>query len=121
MDLKDQRKVYEKFELHEESVKHNPFDQFKNWFVDTKNSEILEANAMTLATDSKYGKPSARIVLLKEVTETGFVFFTNYASQKGMDLAENPQAEILFFWDALERQVRISGNVKKISQDESRA
>ena len=121
MDLKDQRKVYEKFELHEESVKHNPFDQFKNWFVDTKNSEILEANAMTLATASKDGKPSARIVLLKEVTETGFVFFTNYTSQKGMDLAENPQAEILFFWDALERQVRIGGNVKKISQDESRA
>jgi pyridoxamine 5'-phosphate oxidase len=121
MDLKDQRKVYEKFELHEESVKHNPFDQFKNWFVDTKNSEILEANAMTLATASKDGKPSARIVLLKEVTETGFVFFTNYNSQKGMDLAENPQAEILFFWDALERQVRIGGNVKKISQDESRA
>lgn len=121
MDLKDQRKVYEKFELHEESVKHNPFDQFKNWFVDTKNSEILEANAMTLATASKDGKPSARIVLLKEVTESGFVFFTNYNSQKGMDLAENPQAEILFFWDALERQVRIGGNVKKISQDESRA
>jgi len=121
MDLKDQRKVYEKFELHEESVKHNPFDQFKNWFVDTKNSEILEANAMTLATASKDGKPSARIVLLKEVTETGFVFFTNYNSQKGKDLAENPQAEILFFWDALERQVRIGGNVKKISQDESRA
>ncbi len=121
MDLKDQRKVYEKFELHEESVKHNPFDQFKNWFIDTKNSEILEANAMTLATASKDGKPSARIVLLKEVTETGFVFFTNYNSQKGMDLAENPQAEILFFWDALERQVRIGGNVKKISQDESRA
>ena len=121
MDLKDQRKVYEKFELHEESVKHNPFDQFKNWFVDTKNSEILEANAMTLATASKDGKPSARIVLMKEVTETGFVFFTNYNSQKGKDLAENPQAEILFFWDALERQVRIGGNVKKISQDESRA
>ena len=121
MDLKDQRKVYEKFELHEESVKHKPFDQFKNWFIDTKNSEILEANAMTLATASKDGKPSARIVLLKEVTETGFVFFTNYNSQKGMDLTENPQAEILFFWDALERQVRIGGNVRKISQDESRA
>jgi pyridoxamine 5'-phosphate oxidase len=121
MDLKDQRKVYEKFELHEESVKHNPFDQFKNWFVDTKNSEILEANAMTLATASKDGKPSARIVLLKEVTETGFVFFTNYNSQKGMDLAENPQAEILFFWDALERQVRIAGTVKKISPTDSKA
>lgn len=121
MNLKDQRKVYEKFELHEESVKHNPFDQFKNWFIDTKNSEILEANAMTLATASKDGKPSARIVLLKEVTETGFVFFTNYNSQKGMDLAENPQAEILFFWDALERQVRIAGSVKKISQADSRA
>ena len=68
---------------------------------------------MTLATASKDGKPSARIVLLKEVTETGFVFFTNYNSQKGMDLTENPQAEILFFWDALERQVRIGGNVRK--------
>jgi pyridoxamine 5'-phosphate oxidase len=121
MDLKDQRKVYEKFELHEESVKHNPFDQFKNWFVDTKNSEILEANAMTLATASKDGKPSARIVLLKEVTETGFVFFTNYNSQKGIDLAENPQAEILFFWDALERQVRIAGTVKKINPADSKA
>ena len=78
MDLKDQRKVYEKFELHEESVKHNPFDQFKNWFVDTKNSEILEANAMTLATASKDGKPSAAENIMVSTAESpGNIFIMN--------------------------------------------
>ena len=121
MNIADLRKSYERDELDESASAADPMAQFQRWFEQALSGQLPEANAMTLATASKDGKPSARIVLLKEVTETGFVFFTNYNSQKGMDLTENPQAEILFFWDALERQVRIGGNVRKISQDESRA
>lgn len=119
MDLRDERKIYTKFELLEKDVYESPFLQFSKWFSEAKESEILEANAMVLATATPDGKPSARVVLLKEAGENGFVFYTNYDSRKGKELIENPNAQLLFFWDLLERQVRIEGIVKKISKEES--
>lgn len=119
MDLRDERKNYNKAELLEEDVYTSPFLQFKKWFSEAQKSDILEANAMVLATATSDGKPSARVVLLKEVTEDGFVFYTNYNSRKGKELLGNPQAQLLFFWDLLERQVRVEGFVKKVSKSES--
>ena len=119
MKLHDQRLTYSKHELTEDQILADPFAQFKQWYEDAKQSTIKEANAMTIATATADGKPSARIVLLKEVNEKGFVFYTNYDSRKGHEIAENPQAQILFFWDALERQVRIEGRLEKVSAQES--
>jgi pyridoxamine 5'-phosphate oxidase len=119
MDLRDHRKIYTKFELLESEVNTHPIEQFKLWYQEAKESAILEANAMTLATATLDGKPSARVVLLKEVKTDGFVFFTNYLSRKGIEISENPQAQILFFWDVLERQVRIEGTLEKLPRAES--
>jgi pyridoxamine 5'-phosphate oxidase len=121
MDKKiaDLRKEYSKQTLLEKDVDQNPFIQFNKWWDETMKSELEEANAMTLATATRDGIPSARIVLLKSVSEDGFVFFTNYSSQKGKELLENPNACLVFFWKELERQVRISGKVEKISAGES--
>lgn len=116
MDLRDHRKIYTKFELLESEVNTHPIEQFKLWYQEAKESAILEANAMTLATATLDGKPSARVVLLKEVKTDGFVFFTNYLSRKGIEISENPQAQILFFWDVLERQVRIEGTLEKTAE-----
>jgi len=114
MKLHHHRKTYDKAELIESTILSNPIAQFRSWYQDTLDSEILEANAMTLATASNDGKPSARIVLLKEFGENGFVFYTNYSSRKGKEIEENPQVELLFFWDILERQVRIEGRIEKL-------
>ena len=119
MDLHDQRTNYNKSELSEGIIQSDPFDQFMLWFKDVQQSSIREANAMTLATATADGKPSARIVLLKEVNERGFVFYTNYDSRKGREIEENPQAQILFFWDDLERQIRIEGRIEKLPGDVS--
>lgn len=97
----------------------DPIKQFEQWWNEAVHSKLDEVNAMTLATASPDGLPSARIVLLKEFTEQGFVFFTNYESYKGKQLAENPKACLVFFWKELERQVRITGLVIKISNKES--
>jgi pyridoxamine 5'-phosphate oxidase len=113
------RKEYKKLQLHETEVAQNPFEQFQQWFTDALQSEIEEPNAMTLATASSDGKPSARIVLLKSFDETGFIFFTNYESKKGKQLFGNPFAALVFFWKELERQVRIEGTIVKISAQES--
>ncbi len=114
------RRSYEKNELIESNVNDNPFFQFKNWFDEAIDSDFPDPNAMTLATSSFDGKPSARIVLLKEFSEDGFVFYTNYLSKKGSNIQDNPFACLLFFWDKLERQVRIEGSVSKISEVESK-
>ena len=121
MDKKiaDLRKEYSKQTLLEKDVDQNPFVQFSKWWDEAMKSELEEANAMTLATATRNGIPSARIVLLKSVSEDGFVFFTNYGSQKGKELLENPNACLVFFWKELERQIRISGKVEKISTGES--
>jgi pyridoxamine 5'-phosphate oxidase len=117
--IADIRKEYSLHALEEQYIASNPFDQFTKWWHDVLNSEIVEPNAMTLATSTIAAMPSARIVLLKGYDERGFVFFTNYKSNKGNELAENPNAALLFFWKEIERQVRIEGVVKKIAAEES--
>jgi pyridoxamine 5'-phosphate oxidase len=117
--LSDLRKSYMKGSLSEEDVQSNPIEQFHIWFKQARDSDIPEPNAMTVASADANGKPSARIVLIKEVTEAGFVFFTNYDSHKGQDLTANPHAALLFFWPELERQIRIEGIVEKLSESES--
>jgi pyridoxamine 5'-phosphate oxidase len=105
--------------LSEEDVQTNPVDQFKIWFDQAQHAELPEPNAMTVASVDENGKPSARVVLIKEVTQEGFVFFTNYDSRKGQALLANPHVALLFFWPELERQIRIEGSVEKISDKES--
>lgn len=119
MSVADIRQNYEKFELLETSLASDPFEQFTLWFNDALKAGVPEANAMTLATTTLAGRPSARIVLLKGFDAQGFVFYTNYLSRKGHELAENPCASLLFFWPALERQVRIEGAIEKVSPAES--
>jgi pyridoxamine 5'-phosphate oxidase len=119
MNLNDSRVNYNKSELSEDIIRQDPFDQFMLWFKDVQASSIREANAMVIATATRGGKPSARIVLLKEVNERGFVFYTNYDSRKGHEINENPQGQILFFWDDLERQIRIEGKIEKVPAEVS--
>jgi pyridoxamine 5'-phosphate oxidase len=117
--LADLRREYASRALTESDADPDPFRQFTRWFDEAMASELLDVNAMTLATATSSGAPSARIVLLKGTDENGFVFYTNYASQKGRDLAENPNACLLIFWRELERQVRITGSVAKTAREES--
>jgi len=117
--LADLRKSYMKGSLSEEDVQANPVEQFNIWFDQARHAELPEPNAMTLASVDENGKPSARVVLIKDVTQEGFVFFTNYDSRKGQALLTNPHAALLFFWPELERQIRIEGSVEKISDKES--
>lgn len=115
----DLRKDYKMHSLDEHEISKKPFNQFQQWWEEAIRADIDEVNAMTLATASAEGVPSARIVLLKGYDESGFVFFTNYNSYKGHDLSENPRACLVFFWKELERQVRITGLVQKVSAAES--
>lgn len=108
------RREYMHTSLDESNVYHEPFRQFRAWFDEAVRAEIPEANAMHLATCSAEGRPSGRIVLLKDLDERGFVFFTNYQSRKGEQMAENPHAALTFFWGGLERQVRAEGMTEKI-------
>lgn len=117
----DMRKDYILAGLDEEDIAENPIPQFAAWFADAQAAGVPEPNAMTLATVSAESVPAARVVLLKGFDEHGFVFYSNYDSPKGRDLARNPQAALTFFWPQLERQVRISGTVARISRVESRA
>lgn len=107
--------------LSEGDVDADPIAQFRRWFDDAVAAEIIEPNAMTLATASRAGRPAARMVLLKEFDARGFVFYTNYESRKGGDLAENPWAALVFFWVDLARQVRVEGQVERASDAESDA
>jgi pyridoxamine 5'-phosphate oxidase len=118
-DLAALRKEYRLQSLLEKDADANPLIQFKKWLLEARESEIEEPNAMTLATCTHDGKPSARIVLLKEINENGFVFFSNYDSKKGKQLHGNPFAALVFFWKELERQVRIEGVIEKLSDKES--
>jgi pyridoxamine 5'-phosphate oxidase len=117
--IADLRKDYTLKGMQETDIDRNPFVQFQQWFDQAREAQIPEPNAMTLATTTPDGKPSARIVLLKNFDPRGFVFYTNYNSQKGQELAENPQASLVFWWAELERQVRICGRVEKVSENES--
>jgi len=113
------RKEYQLQFLSEKDITADPLQQFEKWWKEAMDSNIEEVNAMTLATASNDGVPSARIVLLKGFDERGFIFFTNYNSFKGQQLMENPRACLVLFWKELERQVRITGLVAKISDKES--
>jgi pyridoxamine 5'-phosphate oxidase len=115
MNIADLRKDYKSKTLDLADTCENPFEQFANWFAQTLRSEIIEPNAMTLATATRSGKPSARIVLLKGYDADGFVFYTNFDSHKGKELIKNPQAALVFNWLDLERQVRIEGKVEKVA------
>jgi pyridoxamine 5'-phosphate oxidase len=117
----DLRREYTFQGLSEMDVHPNPFEQFKTWFDQAVAAQLPEPNAMTIATVTSDGKPSARIVLLKDYDERGFVFYTNYKSHKGQQLVENPWGAIAFWWTELERQVRIEGCVEKVSPAESDA
>lgn len=117
--IADLRKNYTLTGLSEADVDVNPIKQFQTWFQQALDADLLEPNAMTLATANADGKPSARIVLLKGVSENGFVFYTNYQSQKGKQLIANPYGALVFLWKELERQVRIEGKVEQLSPQES--
>jgi len=115
------RKDYALKTLEERDVDREPLKQFGVWMVEAIHAQVPEPTAMTLATVGENGRPSARIVLLKGVDPRGFVFYTNYESRKGRDLAAHPYAALTFMWKELERQVRIEGTVEKVSPDESDA
>lgn len=119
--LQDLRREYRLTGLSEEAVSEDPIEQFQTWFDEAHAAGLVDPNAMTLATALPDGRPSARIVLLKKVDELGFTFFTNYRSRKARELEINPQAALVFWWDALERQVRIEGRAEKVSREESEA
>lgn len=121
MTIAHLRKEYTRERFDESDADPDPFVQFQRWFDEALKAELPEPNAMTLATATPGGVPSARIVLLKEVSGGGFVFYTNYESRKGQELAANPNAALLFHWVELERQVRIEGRVSKVGGDESDA
>jgi len=119
--IQNLRQDYRSAQLAEADVDQNPVAQFGKWFKEAIDSKLVEPNVMTLATADLSGKPTARILLLKGFDDNGFVFYTNYASNKGRQLDENPQAAMVFFWAELERQVRIEGTITKVSAEESTA
>ena len=121
LDLASLRRTYALSSLNEGDVDADPIHQFERWFADAVSADVLEPNAMTLATASRDGVPSARIVLLKGVDARGFVFFTDYRSRKSAELTENPLAALVFLWKEIERQVRITGSVSRVSEAESEA
>lgn len=120
MNLADIRTDYTKHGLLEKDLAADPFTQFGRWFDQALSAHIDEPNAMTLATASLDGQPSARVVLLKGFDQNGFVFYSNYESRKGRELDQNNKAALLFFWSSLERQIRIEGVIEKVSVEESK-
>lgn len=118
-NLHDIRRDFSYARLDLEDLNSNPFEQFDAWFDQANEAQVFDPTAMSLATANAQGRPSNRVVLLKQFDERGFVWFTDYQSHKGTDLAENPFAAIVFYWSELDRQIRISGTVEKISRQES--
>ncbi|WP_180163066.1 MULTISPECIES: pyridoxamine 5'-phosphate oxidase [unclassified Acinetobacter] len=118
-DLSELRLTYQKGELHEDQVNRDPHEQFLLWFNHALAAQLHEPYAMSLATANAQGRPHVRTVLLRGATHAGYDFYTNYDSQKGNDLLDNPYAELLFYWQEQERQIRVSGRVEKISLEES--
>lgn len=116
-DLRHFRRNYTKFRLEDDAIKLEPLAQFNQWFQEAVEDGTFEANAMIVATVDKNNSPNTRVVLLKQVLEEGFIFYTNYESQKGIDISHNKQGSILFFWEKMERQVRIKGTIEKIPEE----
>jgi pyridoxamine 5'-phosphate oxidase len=121
MQIADMRKEYTWGGLSEEDVLTDPIRQFEKWFQQALAANLPEPNAMTLATATADGQPSARVVLLKAFDASGFTFFTNYESRKGREIGDNPCAALLFFWPELQRQVRVEGTVERMSEADSDA
>jgi len=119
MSIADIRREYARASLDEAHVAPDPLAEFHRWFTQALEARVLEPNAMALATATRDGAPSVRVVLLKGYDERGFVFFTDYRSRKAIELADNPRASLAFHWSELERQVRISGRVERTSTEES--
>src|SRR5579871_331174 len=119
MSIADLRHEYTQRGLSERDLHADPIEQFRRWFTEAAAAGIREPNAMTLATATRDGRPSARMVLLKDFDSRGFVFYTNYESRKGHELLENPWAALILFWVDLERQIRIEGRVEQVSAAES--
>jgi pyridoxamine 5'-phosphate oxidase len=119
MDIAELRQEYTFAGLRRADLHHDPTQQFKNWFQTALSAGIPEPNAMTLATVDSEGQPSSRIVLLKDLDERGFTFFTNYESRKGRELSGNPRASLTFFWHGLERQVCVRGTCEKVGREET--
>ena len=120
-DLSDFRQEYGSHKLVVEKMNDQPLVQFKQWFKEAENSGINEPNTMTLATVDSEGQPTIRVVLLKEITEQGLIFYSNFNSRKGKELALHPKAAINFYWQAVERQVRFDGSISKVSDSKSDA
>jgi pyridoxamine 5'-phosphate oxidase len=118
-ELQNLRQDYSAASLSEKDAGTNPIKQFDKWFNEALQAQATEPNAMTLATATPDGRPSARIVLLKGYDINGFAFYTNYLSRKGKELTKNPNAAIVFFWSELERQVRIEGTIEKLGKEQS--
>jgi pyridoxamine-phosphate oxidase len=118
-DIQNIRSEYNKESLSEKDTDKDPIKQFGKWFAEVLKSEQPEPTAMTLATATTDGRPSARIVLMKDFNNEGFAFYTNYLSRKGKEIAKNPLGALTFFWGNLERQVRIEGTLEKLSREES--
>lgn len=121
MSLADLRENYGLGELSEQNCETNPIIQFERWIQDAQRADLKEPNAMVLATATGDGRPSARVVLLKEVSDLGFVFYTNYGSRKARELETNPFAALTFYWPELERQVRAEGEVRRVPRQQSEA
>jgi pyridoxamine 5'-phosphate oxidase len=121
LSIADLRREYARARLDEAGASDDPIVEFARWFEEAIKAEALEPNAMTLATATPDGTPSARIVLLKGFDQRGFVFFTDYRSQKGTELDRNPRAALVFYWPELERQIRIVGRTSVVSREESEA
>jgi len=114
--IRKARMDYSLAELDEKMVQHDPIQQFKDWLAQAIDARLLEPYAMTLATVDRSGMPSTRIVLLREITHRGLIFFTNYTSRKGTEIEQNPLGSALFFWAELQRQVRLEGRLEKVSE-----
>lgn len=121
LSLADLRENYGVGELSEQSCEPNPIVHFERWIKDAQRADLKEPNAMVLATATRDGRPSARVLLLKEVSDLGFVFYTNYSSRKARELEANPFAALTFYWSELERQVRVEGQVVRIPRQQSEA
>lgn len=120
-NIADIRKEYTKGALEPKNMGDNPLVEFRGWFQQALDAQVLEPNAMVLSTVGASNRPSNRVVLLKEITAEGIVFFTNYQSRKGKEIANNPFVSAVFFWPELERQVRVEGEVRQVSEADSDA
>lgn len=117
--LADTRREYEHDSLSKKQLNENPFEQMQQWLNQAQEANLKDATVMTLATADKHGMPDARIVMLKQFDESGFCWYNSYASKKGQQIAENPQACLLFYWREFEQQIRIQGKVEKMSPQEA--